>query len=302
MKLNNTTSEKLHIGTTEKKITGETIKAFPSIDKIRKVMGVNGWFVKENTNHAKPVIKPTSLFKLIKFINNDGVYNGIANIINKKNNSHLTKEQIKEMLNKPSVPDFQLKSILRFPKNNQSKDVILDLQNAADEINKKNGTKIDAVFLVEVNRLARNEMIADIELKPVMGGNEPINTETVQKIENVADTIDKKSALEGIVIANVEMDEATALDQYGGFFQFVINEQELIGGSRNSEMIGFTTLLLTVAQLLDPKTHENLSQHIRRTTGIVNDVTAIHKELTKQRPNTAKVLNHTSAIVTPRQS
>jgi len=248
LKVNNSTREKSKIGVPVK---GKT--AFPSVDNLRKIIGVNGWFVKDGSNTAERVNSPSAIFNFLKFIGTDKIYDKIASLYNSRHKKSITGADIKKKISSHPVSESKLSTQLKFA--NDKNDVVA-LQLIADEINKNTNSKINAVFLIDISRFSKNEMIKDVVLNDISDDIHPINPNAIRQLIDVSNATDQKKLQSGLVVANNDMDTYSA--QSGGFFQCIIDENILTGGDKKQIANEFLSIFLLIIDFLDALDQGNL--------------------------------------------
>lgn len=256
LRINNKTRQSIGIGNEARKLTGGKFMSFVSVDTLRTILGKNGYFVKEGSNRANPVIKPSILFKMVKYLaklpNGHKLYEVIAKLVNKKKQNgvpEVTAEKVKEMVDHPVTLEFQLAVPLRFSRGEVSEQLKNDVQSIADQINKKNNTQIDSAFFVNISRVARNELLAEIHLNPVQTVGQQISQRDIAEVTAVTNTIDPSSVKSATAVMTTEMDTENVSipsTQGGGFFHMEINESDLLGGGKES-LPTLEVLIMTVA-------------------------------------------------------
>lgn len=164
----------------------------------------------------------------------------------------LTANDIREKVEKSheSYNEADISPVLRFSKDKQDKS---DLQRVATKINEKLLKKVNAVFIVDISRLAENEMLADIELNPIADDIELMADIEVNDINKATQKLDPTRVGAGTATLDVELDNNTAKDkQGGGFFQMTV-DKELVGGAdidASKILKLFTTIINTVINVL----------------------------------------------------
>lgn len=283
LKLAKKTDEQIGIGVTKTTLFGKTFESFPSVDKIRMFMGSNAFFVKEGSNTAKPVLEIEIMYKILKFINSDYLYNVIAFLLNKIKKTNHNIESLKKLANKPFKNEATFEPPLRFDKSTaQNKK---EFQRVATELNNQLNVKINAVAIIEINRLTENERIAQFDLDPVPVDFDLISNEDIKSMNDVVATIgdDKKNS--ATTILNADADNKTSDDpKLGGFFQIILNENELVGGNKSPLVLfeAFETLILALVMIFarHPELNTKYGTHLQSAKNI-HEITKETLKLTK---------------------